>query len=115
MAVSSPPHVVILEESPVLATAFGRVFADADDRVTALADRAITPAEVLALLPNLVVVDLQCGYGRRGLDLVWSPRETNWGGQAHHRVADAVVVQSARVHGRRARAPDRRAARPVYD
>src|SRR5436190_20673331 len=70
MAVSSLPHVVILDESPVLATAFGRVFVDADYRVTALADCAITPAEVLALRPHLIVVDLQCGYSRRGLDLV---------------------------------------------
>jgi DNA-binding response OmpR family regulator len=67
MADASPPHVVILEDSLGLATAFGRVFTGADYRVSTLIDCAVAPAKVLAMLPDLVLLDLQGGDGLRGM------------------------------------------------
>lgn len=65
-----PPHVVVLEDSPALAQSLGAVFTEAHYRVTALTDCAVDPADLLVLAPDLILLDLQGGYGWQGLDLL---------------------------------------------
>jgi CheY-like chemotaxis protein len=64
------PHVVVLDGSPLYAEVYGSVFAADGYRVTALPDCAVDPADVLALLPDLIVLDLRCGDGLGGLDFL---------------------------------------------
>ena len=69
MSVSSP-HVVILEGEPVLADAFAARFARERVRVTALTDFVVEPADLLGMLPDLVVLDPSWGFGLGGLSLL---------------------------------------------
>jgi DNA-binding response OmpR family regulator len=66
----SSPHVVVLDGSPIYAVVYGNLFAAEGYRVSTLTDCAVAPAEVLAMLPDLVVLDLQCGGGWCGLDFL---------------------------------------------
>ncbi|HEY7032829.1 MAG TPA: hypothetical protein VH482_15910 [Thermomicrobiales bacterium] len=70
MPVPQAPHVVVLDGSPVLAEAYGNLFASADYRVSTLTDCAVEPAEVLRMIPDLLVLDLRCGPGLAGLDFL---------------------------------------------
>jgi CheY-like chemotaxis protein len=65
-----PPHVLILEGDPPFARAFGNLFADVGYRVTPLTDCTVNPADIVALDPDLIVLDLHCDYDLRGLDLL---------------------------------------------
>jgi CheY-like chemotaxis protein len=75
MPVSPAPHVVILDELPLYAEVYRYVFAGEGYRVTTLTDCAVEPAAVLGMLPDLIVLDLQCGRGLRGLDFLRQLRE----------------------------------------
>ncbi|MFL5759068.1 MAG: hypothetical protein ACJ789_04975 [Thermomicrobiales bacterium] len=70
MSASTPPHVVILEGSRALANAFAARFAREGLQVTVLTDCGITPAELLRMHPDLVVLDIHCGPGVRGMTLL---------------------------------------------
>lgn len=63
-------HVLVLDGSPLYAEVYGNLFAVEGYRVTMVTDCAVEPATVLAMLPDLIVVDLQCGGGQRGLDFI---------------------------------------------
>ena len=65
-----PPHAVVLEGSSALADAFAARFAREGYRVTALADFAIDPADLLQMLPDLVLLDIDGGFGHPGLNLL---------------------------------------------
>jgi CheY-like chemotaxis protein len=65
--VSSLPHVVVIDDSPLYAVVYASVFASDGYRVSTLTDCAVEPAEVLALHPDLLVLDLWCGGGLGGL------------------------------------------------
>jgi CheY-like chemotaxis protein len=67
MPLPHAPHVVVLDRSPLYAEVYGNVFAAEGYRVSALTDCAIAPADLLAMLPDLVVLDLRCGGGLAGL------------------------------------------------
>jgi CheY-like chemotaxis protein len=70
-----PPHVVVLDGSPVYAAVYGSLFAAEGYRVSTVIDCAVAPSRVLGLLPDLVVLDLRCGGGLRGLDFLRRLRE----------------------------------------
>jgi DNA-binding response OmpR family regulator len=100
-------HVVVLDESPALVTAFGGAFARAGYRVSALADCAeAEPADVLRLRPDLIVLDVQCGFGSRGMGLLRELR-------AHPAGRDVPVIASPTItpNARRAYAAELRALR----
>ena len=75
-----PPHVVVLDGSPVYAEVFGALFASEGYRVTTLTDCAVAPAKVLGLVPALIVLDLRCGVGLAGLDFLRRLRAAPGGG-----------------------------------
>jgi CheY-like chemotaxis protein len=64
------PHVVVLDGEPAVARAFGNLFAEVGYRVTPVTDCAVDPADVLALEPDVIVLDVQCDRGLRGLHLL---------------------------------------------
>jgi CheY-like chemotaxis protein len=70
MSGSQALHVVVLDGSPLYAEIYGNLFASEGYRVSALTDCAVDPATVLALAPDLIVLDLRCGAGLRGLDFL---------------------------------------------
>jgi DNA-binding response OmpR family regulator len=64
------PHVVVLEGEPAAAHAFGALFAEAGYRASVLTDCAGAADALLALRPDLIVLDLHCDDGRCGLDVL---------------------------------------------
>jgi len=70
MSASQAPHVVVLDGSPLYAEIYGNLFTSEGYRVSALTDCAVDPATVLGHAPDLIVIDLRCGAGLRGLDFL---------------------------------------------
>src|SRR5262249_36711816 len=80
MPESTSPHVVVLDGSPVYAEVYRGLFAFEGYRTTTLSDCAADPATVLGLAPDLIVLDLRCGGGLRGLDSLRRLRRDPAGG-----------------------------------
>jgi DNA-binding NarL/FixJ family response regulator len=100
-------HVVVLDESPVLATALGGAFARAGYRASAPAAIEVGPAELLRLRPDLLVLDVQGGFGR-GMGLLRELR-------AHPAGRDVPVLASPTItpNARRVYAADLQALHAV--
>ena len=62
-----PPHVVVLDGTPLYAEVYGSVLTSEVYRVGALTDCAIDPDDLLRMLPDLVVLDIHRGFGLAGL------------------------------------------------
>src|SRR4051794_1320796 len=90
-------HVVVLDESPPLAAAFGGAFARAGYRVSALADCEVGPAEVLRRRPDLLVLDVQGGFGR-GMGLLRDLRAHPAGRDVPVLVSPTITPNARRAH-----------------
>jgi CheY-like chemotaxis protein len=60
---AAAPHVVVLDRSPAIAAVYRGRFAIEGYRVTSVGDAAPDPLRVLALAPDLVLLDLPSGEG----------------------------------------------------
>jgi DNA-binding response OmpR family regulator len=60
---------------------YGSLFETEGYRVSAMTECAIAPSDVLGLHPDLLIIDLRCGTGLRGLDFLRRLREEP-GGEA---------------------------------
>jgi len=93
----SPPHVIVLDGSPLYALVHGRLFTSDGYRVTTLTNCGIDPEEVLLLVPDLIVIDLLCAGAVGGLTFLRRLRNLPGGG-------DVPVVAStpaSRIHDER--------------
>ena len=68
-------HVVAIDDVPELLDVYRSVFESEGYRVSTLVDCASEPDTLLALEPDLFIVDLRCGTGLGGLDLLRRLRE----------------------------------------
>jgi CheY-like chemotaxis protein len=72
---SLPTHVVILNRSTVYADIIRGHLAFEGYRITALTAPGISPTEVLALCPDLIVLDLVVADNQRGVDFLRQLRQ----------------------------------------
>jgi DNA-binding response OmpR family regulator len=111
-AEASPPtptrsgiHVVVLDESPALAAAFASEFARAGYRVSVLTDcDQVEPTDLVRLRPDLIVLDVACGFGHRGMGLLRGLRACPAG-----RNVPVIASPTITLYDRQARAAELRA------
>jgi two-component system, OmpR family, response regulator len=88
------PHVVAIDDAPDLLDVYRSILEVEGYRVSTLDDCSVEPAALLALEPDLLIVDLRCGTGLGGLDLLRRLRDDPEGGMIPAIVCTALSASA---------------------